>query len=87
MLGVFEGPSPIPALDLSLKELTLVGSNCYGRIGTRTDFAIAIELLRRHASELAALVTHRFRLEEVNSAFAAAGDKRSGSIKVHIVPN
>ncbi len=87
MLGVFEGPSAIPALDVSLKELTLVGSNCYGRIGPRTDFAIAIELLRKHGSELAALVTHRFRLEEVNAAFAAAGDKRSGSIKVHILPN
>src|SRR5262249_46176050 len=87
MLGVFEGASMIPALDVSLKELTLVGSNCYGRVGLRTDFAIAIELLRKHRSELDALVPPRFRLEEVNAAFAAAGDKRSGSIKVHILPN
>jgi len=87
MLGVFEGPSAIPALDVSLKELTLVGSNCYGRVGPRTDFAIAVDLLQKHRSELESLVTHRFRLEEVNAAFAAAGDKRSGSIKVHILPD
>jgi hypothetical protein len=48
MLGVFEAPPALPALDFSLKELELVGSNCYGRVGLRTDFAIATELLRKH---------------------------------------
>jgi threonine dehydrogenase-like Zn-dependent dehydrogenase len=86
ILGVFESPSAIPALDVSLKELTLVGSNCYGRVGPRTDFAIAVALLQKHQGELETLVTHRFRLTDVNAAFAAAGDKRSGSIKVHILP-
>ena len=87
MLGVFEAPVPLPALDFSLKELELVGSNCYGRFGPRTDFAIAIDLLRKHQRELSALVTHRFPLEEINRAFEAAGDKRSRSIKVHVLPN
>jgi threonine dehydrogenase-like Zn-dependent dehydrogenase len=86
MLGVFEAPAALPALDFSLKELQLVGSNCYGRVGPRTDFAIAIDLLRKHQREFTALVTHRFPLEEINRAFEAAGDKRSGSIKVHILP-
>ncbi len=87
MLGVFEAPAPLPALDFSLKELELIGSNCYGRVGLRTDFAIAIELLRKHRNELNVLVTHCFPLEEINRAFEAAGDKRSRSIKVHILPN
>jgi threonine dehydrogenase-like Zn-dependent dehydrogenase len=87
MLGVFEGPSPIPALDFSLKELTLVGSNCYGRVGPRTDFAIAVDLLRKHREQLNALVTHRFPLSEINAAFDAARDKKSGSIKVHVIPS
>ncbi|HLW69737.1 MAG TPA: alcohol dehydrogenase catalytic domain-containing protein [Candidatus Binataceae bacterium] len=86
MLGVFEGPATIPALDFSTKEITLVGSNCYGRHGARTDFAIALELLHNHASTLTALVTHRFPLDKINEAFSAAADKHSGSIKVHIVP-
>ena len=42
------GSTPLPALDFSLKELELIGSNCYGRVGPRTDFAIAIDLLRKH---------------------------------------
>jgi len=86
MLGVFEAPAAIPALDFSLKEVTLVGSNCYGRCGPRTDFAIALDLLRRHHGPLAALVTHRFALADVNAAFDAAADKKSGSIKVHVLP-
>jgi L-iditol 2-dehydrogenase len=87
MLGVFEVPAALPALDFSLKELTLVGSNCYGRVGPRSDFAIAIDLLREHQDPLTALVTHRFPLQDINRAFETAADKRSRSIKVHIVPN
>jgi L-iditol 2-dehydrogenase len=64
----------------------MVGSNCYGRSGSRSDFEIAVELLRKNLKLLTALVTHRFPLDEVNQAFAAAADKHSGSIKVHIIP-
>jgi threonine dehydrogenase-like Zn-dependent dehydrogenase len=86
MLGVFEGAAAIPGLDFSTKEVTLVGSNCYARHGARTDFAIAIELLQKHAAALEALVTHRFALDQINEAFSTAADKQSGSIKVHITP-
>jgi threonine dehydrogenase-like Zn-dependent dehydrogenase len=86
MLGVFDGPSQIPALDFSTKEVTMVGSNCYGRSGSHTDFELAIELLRKKLEPLTALVTHRFELDQVNQAFTAAADKNSGSIKVHLIP-
>ena len=87
MLGVFDGTSQIPALDFSTKEVTMVGSNCYGRGGSHTDFEIAIDLLRKNLKPLTALVTHRFALDQVNQAFATAADKHSGSIKVHIIPS
>jgi threonine dehydrogenase-like Zn-dependent dehydrogenase len=86
MLGVFDGASQIPALDFSTKEVTMVGSNCYGRSGSRSDFEAAVDLLGKHLTPLTALVTHRFALDQVNQAFATAADKHSGSIKVHIVP-
>jgi threonine dehydrogenase-like Zn-dependent dehydrogenase len=86
MLGVFDGVSAIPALDFSTKEVTLVGSNCYGRCGSRTDFAVAVDLLRTNLEQLASLVTHRFSLDQVNEAFATAARKNSGSVKVHIIP-
>jgi threonine dehydrogenase-like Zn-dependent dehydrogenase len=84
MLGVFTGQTPLPGLEFSTKELTLVGSNCYGMGPVRSDFAEAVDLLGRHWAELEPLVTHTFSLDEVNAAFDAAADKSSGSLKVHI---
>ncbi|MPY95296.1 MAG: alcohol dehydrogenase catalytic domain-containing protein [Acidimicrobiia bacterium] len=86
MLGVFGTPPRLPALDFSTKELRLVGSNCYGRAGGRSDFDIGVALLARSAPELRPLVTHRFTLDEVNEAFSTAADKTSGSIKVQLTP-
>jgi threonine dehydrogenase-like Zn-dependent dehydrogenase len=86
MLGVFEIPVPFPALDYSMKELRLVGSNCYARAEHGTEFGIAVDLLARHRDELRPLVTHRFPIEEINDAFAAAADKTTGAVKVHIQP-
>jgi threonine dehydrogenase-like Zn-dependent dehydrogenase len=64
----------------------MVGSNCYGRSGSHTDFELAISLLRKNLEPLNRLVTHRFPLDQVNQAFTAAADKHSGSIKVHLIP-
>jgi threonine dehydrogenase-like Zn-dependent dehydrogenase len=86
MLGVFEGDTSLPALDFSLKEVRLVGSNCYGRFGAGSDFSSAVALLRTRLDEVRSLVSHRFPLEQVNDAFAAAADKSTGSIKVTLTP-
>ncbi|HEU0193837.1 MAG TPA: alcohol dehydrogenase catalytic domain-containing protein [Gaiellales bacterium] len=86
MLGVFDGDTPLPGLDFSVKEVRLVGSNCYGRFGTHTDFSVAVELLRGRLPDVQALVTHRLPLERVNEAFATAADKATGSIKVALTP-
>jgi L-iditol 2-dehydrogenase len=86
MLGVFEGDTPLPALEFSLKEVSLIGSNCYARFGTGSDFGTAIGLLRSRLKDVRSLVTHRFALDQVNQAFAAAADKSTGSIKVTLVP-
>jgi threonine dehydrogenase-like Zn-dependent dehydrogenase len=86
MLGVFEGHTRLPALDVSTKELTIVGSNCYARHGARTDFEIAIDLLARTLPQLEPLVTHRFGLDDANKAFETAADKATGSIKVQVRP-
>lgn len=84
MLGVFQGDTPLPALQFSLKEIRLVGSNCYGRFGASSDFSAAVSLLRAHLDPVRSLVTHRFALGQVNEAFAAAADKARGSIKVTV---
>ncbi len=86
MLGVFEGSPRIPGLPFADRELTLVGSYCYARDARVGDFAHATTLLSKFQSALPQLVTHRFKLDEVSRAYAAAADKSSGSIKVQIEP-
>jgi len=86
MLGVFEGDTPLPALEFSLKEVSLVGSNCYARFGAGSDFSAAVSLLRARLGDVRSLVTHHFALERVNEAFATAADKSTGSIKVTLAP-
>jgi 2-desacetyl-2-hydroxyethyl bacteriochlorophyllide A dehydrogenase len=86
LLGVFSTPVPFDAYDVCIRELRVVGSNCYGHGGTRRDFEVAVELLAAHRDALRTLVTHRFPLESVNDAFACASDKSTGSIKVQVTP-
>ena len=59
----------------------------YGARDGRTDYEMAMELLADHADHGRSLITQRFPLDDVHSAFAAALDKASQSIKVHIRPN
>lgn len=86
VLGAFTQPVQIHPIMFFLKEPRVVGSNCYGRPGRRSDYEIAIEIMRRNAGTLRRCITHRFPLERVADAFAIADDKKSGAIKVQIAP-
>lgn len=86
VLGVFSGSRPIDALAFFVKELELVGSNTYGTTHRGSEFAVGVELAARYRSEIAPLQTHQFALDAVADAFACADDKRSGAIKVTILP-
>lgn len=86
LLGVFDGMPGLPALAVTLKEVELVGSICYGWHEGRREFAEAVELLGRHRESLEPLVTHRFSLDRAGEAFATAANKSTGSLKVQLVP-
>jgi len=86
VLGVFTAPPPLPAATLLVKEARLIGSLMYDRRGTRVDFAAAIDLLAAAPERLAALVTHRLGLAEIQQAFEVAADKQAGAIKVSVSP-
>lgn len=86
MLGVFTAPPPLPATTLLMKEVRLVGSVMYDRAAPRSDFAAAIDLLAAGRDAIAPLVTHQFSLTDVQPAFETAADKRSGAIKVSVLP-
>ncbi|HEX5479649.1 MAG TPA: alcohol dehydrogenase catalytic domain-containing protein [Dehalococcoidia bacterium] len=86
VLGAFTQPVTIHPITFFIKEVRLFGSNCYGRPGRRSDYELAIEIMRRNAETLRRLITHRFPLERVAEAYATADDKRSGAIKVQVTP-
>jgi L-iditol 2-dehydrogenase len=84
MLGVFTTPPALPALALLAKEVRLAGTMMYDRRSARADFDVALELLASRREEVAPLVTHRIRLDDVQRAFDTAADKRAGAIKVSV---
>ena len=85
LLGVYTKSIPFPALFTVAKELTIKGSFVYNRAGSRADFDVTVDLLRRHGPLLAkTMLTHRFPLERIAEAFETAADKTRGSIKVTV---
>ena len=88
VLGVFTQPEVrIDALQLALLEIEVVGSMTYAASEGRADYQTALEVIADYADVARTLVTHRFALDNVNSAFGAALDKSTRSLKVHINPN
>ena len=88
VLGVFTQPNvQINALHLAVKEIEIVGSMTYAASDGRADYQQALDVIGDYADAARTLVTHRFPLDDVNTAFGAALDKSTQSIKVHINPN
>jgi threonine dehydrogenase-like Zn-dependent dehydrogenase len=84
-LATFWSPVQV-GLAMTTKEVHFVASAGYGRHGDEREFDLAADLLA-HVPELpAALITHRFGLDDAAEAFRVAGDRSSGAIKVHIAP-
>jgi threonine dehydrogenase-like Zn-dependent dehydrogenase len=86
VLGLFLGPVTLDPIPLLLKEASLVWSNCYARAPGEPDFATATRLVAEQRAALAAVTTHAVPLAEVERAFALAADKRSGAVKVSVLP-
>ncbi len=87
VLGVFASERSLNALEFMAKELSLIGSNTYGSTRRGSEFRAAVDLLPRYRAELEPLQTHQFRLSSLNDAFKCALDKRSGAIKVTVIPD
>lgn len=86
VLGVFMGPLTLDPLVLLGKEARLQWSNCYSRRPGEVDFADAVDILIAGGDGYDSLLTHQVPLDEIERAFEIAGDKRSGAVKVTVVP-
>ena len=81
LLGSFWEPTALDAL-FCLREIELIPSNTYTCKSPHRNFEEAGHMLDDNPAIAAALVTHRFPLDAVDEAFAAARDRSGGAIKV-----
>lgn len=86
VLGLFTQPLELGPLPLFIKEVKLVWSNCYQHGDERADFDDALALLDDYREELARFTTHTMPLDDAERAYATAAEKKSGVVKVTLVP-
>ena len=86
LVGIDLGLLKVDLNPVWYQEVDLVGSNSFGfeqwrgrRIHT---FDLVLEMLQEGVMKTDGLITHRFALDQIKQAVAAASDKRSGAIKV-----
>jgi L-iditol 2-dehydrogenase len=85
-VGSYWDAPVMPALDMGTREITLVPSSMYGRSGPSRDFDAAAALLVSRPEVPDLIITHRFPLDAAAEAFAAAGNRAGGAIKVVVEP-
>jgi 2-desacetyl-2-hydroxyethyl bacteriochlorophyllide A dehydrogenase len=86
LLAAYWDEIALPGLPATLKELALVASTMYGRLGAARDVDAAAALLAAQPAIAETLITHRFPLSAAADAFAAARDRAGGAIKVVLEP-
>ncbi len=76
----------LPGTALAEKELSVRATMTYGHQGAVRDVDAAAALLARSPEIAAALISHRFPLDEAAHAFKVAADRKGGAIKVVLEP-
>lgn len=84
-LGVPWGGVQVP-LAMALKEVDYRPAMLYATHDGESELAIAARMLAAHPSWTDVVITHRFPLDRAPEAWAAAADRASGALKVHLTP-
>ena len=87
ILGLFTKDQTIdPALAMQ-KEITLQWSNSFSSWKDKSEYDESLDLLVTGKLNPAPIITHHFGIDEIETAFATADDKRSsGAIRVIVRP-
>ncbi len=86
VLGLFDSPQQVDTPSAYRRELRMVFPVVYGAVGGRHDYDVAAEMLSTPLP-FGDLVTHEIPLDEVERAYATAGSKSSGAVRVVVVPD
>ncbi len=85
LASYWEGFEP-PGMTLSTKEIRILPSFMYGRGEDGRDIDAAAALLAARPEIPETLITHRLPLDAAAEAFEVARDRKSGAIKVVLIP-
>ncbi len=85
LIGSPTGPLEVCLGQIVGKELNVYGALTYAHQASKSDFHAVIDLMAAGVFDPTALVSHTFPLAEIEQAFITALDKKTTSIKVHIV--
>lgn len=87
IIGAFAGDIPVSYREANRKEVTIRWSNGYGVWRGKREFQTALDWIAESRVDPARLITHRYPLDEISTAFETAADKaRSGAMKVVVIP-
>jgi threonine dehydrogenase-like Zn-dependent dehydrogenase len=76
----------LPAFEVSMKQLRILSSSSYCRHGLSRDVDVAAAIMAKNPLIADCIITHRLPLDAAEEAFAIAGDRAAGAIKVTINP-
>lgn len=76
----------LPAFEVSMKCLKIYASSMYSRQGLVRDVEVAAQLMANRPDLADILITHRLPLQAAPEAFAIAGNRQAGAIKVVLDP-
>jgi len=76
----------LPAFEVCMKNLKIQASSLYSKRGLIRDVEVAAQLMAQRPELAKLLITHRLPLDAAAEAFAIAGDRKHGAIKVALEP-
>ena len=79
-------PISISFLNAQMREVTIVPAFVYGEAHGHREFETAATIAAAHPEIVAAIITHRFGLDDAPRAFEVARDRAHGAIKVVLHP-
>jgi len=87
IIGVYTQSQDLESRTCMQKELSLDWANSYSTWNGISEYKIALDMLLAGKYKASSLITHRFPLDQIGQAFAAADDKRrSEAVKVLVIP-
>jgi L-iditol 2-dehydrogenase len=86
LLTNYWGGVQMPSFDIVGKDLRVIGSSMYCQHGVIRDIDAAVAIMAKRSVIAEALITHRMPLDAAPDAFAIAGNRAAGAIKVTLNP-